>query len=81
MIEENHEKTSVKFVGTGISTKDLLNASLMRYHLARFVMVFLIGIAFILYPLYLCYIFIKSNFTPMGVLVIPNIRFRLFQPP
>ena len=32
MIEENHEKTSVKLVGTGIWTRDLPNASLMRYH-------------------------------------------------
>ena len=32
MIEENHEKTSVRLVGTGIWTRDLPNASLMRYH-------------------------------------------------
>ena len=32
MIEENHEKTSVRLGGTGIWTQDLPNASLMRYH-------------------------------------------------
>ena len=32
MIEENHEKTSVRLVGTGIRTRDLPNASLVRYH-------------------------------------------------
>ena len=32
MIEENHEKTSVRLVGNGIRTRDLPNASLVRYH-------------------------------------------------
>ena len=32
MIEENHEKTSVRLVGTGIRIRDLPNASLVRYH-------------------------------------------------
>ena len=32
IIEENHEKTSVRLVGTGILTRDLPNASLVRYH-------------------------------------------------
>ena len=32
MIEENHEKTSVRLVGTGIWTRDLPNASLVCYH-------------------------------------------------
>ena len=32
MIEENHEKTSVRLIGTGIRTRDLPNASLVRYH-------------------------------------------------
>ena len=32
MIEENHEKTSVRLVGTGIWTRDLPDASLVRYH-------------------------------------------------
>ena len=32
MIEENHEKTLVTLVGTGIWTRDLPNASLVRYH-------------------------------------------------
>ena len=32
MIEENLEKTSVRLVGTGIWTRDLPNASLVRYH-------------------------------------------------
>ena len=32
MIEENHEKTLVRLVGTGIWTRDLPNASLVRYH-------------------------------------------------
>ena len=32
MTEENHEKTSVRLVGTGIWTRDLPNASLVRYH-------------------------------------------------
>ena len=32
MTEENHEKTSVRFVGTGIWTRDLPNASLVRNH-------------------------------------------------
>ena len=32
MIEENHEKTSVRLVVTGIWTQDLPNASLVRYH-------------------------------------------------
>ena len=32
MIEGNHEKTSVMLVGTGIWTRDLPNASLVRYH-------------------------------------------------
>ena len=32
MIEENHEKTSAGLVGTGIWTRDLPNASLLRYH-------------------------------------------------
>ena len=32
MVEENHEKTSVRLVGTGIWTRDLPNASLVRYH-------------------------------------------------
>ena len=30
--EENHEKRSVRLVGTGIWTRDLPNASLVRYH-------------------------------------------------
>ena len=34
MIEENHEKTPVRLVGTGIWTRDLPNASLVRYHRA-----------------------------------------------
>ena len=34
MIEENHEKTSVRLVGTGIWTRDLPNVSLVRYHIA-----------------------------------------------
>ena len=32
MTEENHEKTPVSLVGTGIRTRDLPNASLVRYH-------------------------------------------------
>ena len=32
MSEENHEKTSVRLVGTRIWTRDLPNASLVRYH-------------------------------------------------
>ena len=32
MIEENHEKTPVRLVGTGIRTRDLPHASLVRYH-------------------------------------------------
>ena len=32
MIEENYEKTPVRLVGTGIWTRDLQNASLVRYH-------------------------------------------------
>ena len=32
MNEENQEKTSVRLVGTGIRTRDLPNASLVRYH-------------------------------------------------
>ena len=32
MIEENHEETPVRLVGTGIWTRDLPNASLVRYH-------------------------------------------------
>ena len=32
MIEENHDKTPVRLVGTGIWTRDLPNASLVRYH-------------------------------------------------
>ena len=32
MIEENHEKTPVRLVGTGIRTRDLPNAILVRYH-------------------------------------------------
>ena len=32
MIEENHEKTTVRLVGTGIWTRDLPNASLVRCH-------------------------------------------------
>ena len=32
MTEENHEKTPVRLAGTGIRTRDLPNASLMRYH-------------------------------------------------
>ena len=32
MIEEIHEKTSVRLVGTGIWTRDLSNESLVRYH-------------------------------------------------
>ena len=31
MIEENHEKTPVRLVGTEIWTRDLPNASLVRY--------------------------------------------------
>ena len=31
MIEENHEKTSVRLAGTGIWTRDLPNANLVRY--------------------------------------------------
>ena len=31
MTEENHEKTTVTLVGTGIRTRDLPNASLVRY--------------------------------------------------
>ena len=31
MAEENHEKTPVRLVGTGIRTRDLPNASLVRY--------------------------------------------------
>ena len=32
MTEKNHEKTPVRLVGTGIRTRDLPNASLVRYH-------------------------------------------------
>ena len=32
MTEENHEKTTVRLVGTGIRTRNLPNASLVRYH-------------------------------------------------
>ena len=32
MIEENHEKTSLRLAGTGIWTRDLPNGSLVRYH-------------------------------------------------
>ena len=32
MIEETHEKTAVRLVGTGIWTRDLPNESLVRYH-------------------------------------------------
>ena len=32
MTEENHEKTPVRLVGHGIWTRDLPNASLVRYH-------------------------------------------------
>ena len=30
--QENHEKTPVRLVSTGIRTRDLPNASLVRYH-------------------------------------------------
>ena len=32
MIEENHENTSVRLLGTGIWSRDLPNASLVHYH-------------------------------------------------
>ena len=32
MTEENHEKTPVRLVGSGIRTRDLPNTSLVRYH-------------------------------------------------
>ena len=32
MTQENHEKTPVRLVGTGIRIRDLPNASLVRYH-------------------------------------------------
>ena len=32
MTEENHERNPVRLVGTGIRTRDLPNASLVRYH-------------------------------------------------
>ena len=32
MTEENHEKTPVRLVDTGIRTQDIPNASLVRYH-------------------------------------------------
>ena len=32
MIEENYEKNPVRLAGTGIWTRDLPNASLVRYH-------------------------------------------------
>ena len=32
MTEENHEKTPVRLVGTGIRTRDLPDESLVRYH-------------------------------------------------
>ena len=32
MSEENQEKTPVRLDGTGIRTRDLPNASLVRYH-------------------------------------------------
>ena len=32
MIEEKHEKIPVRLVGTAIWTRDLPNASLVRYH-------------------------------------------------
>ena len=32
MIEENHEKNLSQVVGTGIWTRDLPSASLVRYH-------------------------------------------------
>ena len=32
MIQENHEKPSARLVGSGIWTRDLPNASLVRYH-------------------------------------------------
>ena len=34
MVQENHEKTSVRLAGTGIWIRDLSNASLVRYHVA-----------------------------------------------
>ena len=49
MIEENHEKTSVRLVGTGIWTQDLPNASLVRYHGAT-------SLGYCVLYLHICYI-------------------------
>ena len=43
MTEENHEETPVRLVGTGIRTRNLPNASLMRYHGATSVCTFVRG--------------------------------------
>ena len=45
-IVENHEKTSVRLDGTGIRTRDLPNASLVRYHGATSLGVFSLVSAF-----------------------------------
>ena len=42
MTEENHEKTPVRLDDTGIRTRDLPNASLVRYHGATSLVFFLI---------------------------------------
>ena len=47
MIEENHEKTPVRLVGTGIRNRDLPNASLVRYHGAT-------SLGYYLYENYCC---------------------------
>ena len=65
MIEENHEKTSVRLVGTGIWTRDLPNASLVRYHGATS-----LG----------KYNFLKINYAKLteGIFIEPQIRLLLW---
>ena len=49
MTKENHEKTTVRLVGTGIRTRDLPNASLVRYNGATSLGVFnIVSVAMLL---------------------------------
>ena len=60
MTEENHEKTSVRLVGTGIWTRDLPNASLVRYHGASSLVSVLFAPIDIRLILFLAILFVES---------------------
>ena len=71
MIGENHEKTPVRLVGTGIQTRNLPNESLVRYHGATSLGIIIIIIIIISFSFLLISSFFLDHYMSKSLTFVP----------